>query len=176
MNNNHSAFPDEDGAFYDWIEITNGGSSAVNLSKLTLADLGKLSTVDSLEEAATFHFPDKVLQAGESLVVYLTGNLEGKIAFVATTHFAGINVCGYGAHFTYGNGTNQGDNLGGLRLGSYYIIELPACSNYQSRSGKGNNLFLRNIFKKRLDVHNTPPSTLYYLLKEARYVSKTWVR
>ena len=74
MNNNHSAFPDEDGAFYDWVEITNGGSSAVNLSKLTLADLGKLSPADSLEEAAAFRFPDKVLQAGESLVVYLTGN------------------------------------------------------------------------------------------------------
>ncbi len=66
MNNNRSAFADEDGAFYDWVEITNGGSSAV--------DLGKLTLTDSLEEAEAFRFSSEVLQAGESLVIHLTGN------------------------------------------------------------------------------------------------------
>ena len=109
-------------------------------------------------------------------IVYLTGNLEGKVAFVATTHFTGINICSNGAHFTNGNGTHQGNNLGGLRLGSDNTVKLPACSKNQSRSGKGNHLFLRHVFKKSLEGHNTPPNSLYYLLKEARYVFKTWVR
>lgn len=66
MNNNRSAFADEDGVFYDWVEITNGGSSAVELSKLTLTD--------SLEETEAFRFSDNVLKAGESLVIHLTGD------------------------------------------------------------------------------------------------------
>lgn len=66
MNNNRSAFMDEDGSFYDWVEITNGGTSAVKLENLSLTD--------SPEKPEAFRFDSGVLKAGECITVQLTGH------------------------------------------------------------------------------------------------------
>ncbi len=66
MNNNRSAFADEDGSFYDWVEITNGGKTAVPLKNLSLTD--------SPEKPQAFCFDSGILEAGDSITVQLTGN------------------------------------------------------------------------------------------------------
>lgn len=66
MNNNLSYLCDADGAYYDWVELTNTGDSAVSLEGLSLTD-------DPAEPDA-FVFDKKTLAAGEALVVPLTGN------------------------------------------------------------------------------------------------------
>ncbi len=66
MNNNLSCFADADGDYYDWVELTNTGNQAVSLTGLFLTD-------DPTEPDA-FAFPDTTLEAGASLVVFLTGN------------------------------------------------------------------------------------------------------
>ena len=61
----NSSFPASDGLLYDWIEIHNAGSSAVDLKGYSLSD--------SPNKPARWKFPSVVLQPGQYLVVYASG-------------------------------------------------------------------------------------------------------
>jgi spore coat protein CotH len=62
MARNISTVADEAGEYDDWIEISNSGSAAINLSGLGLTD--------HLEGIPDFTFPDVTLQPGQYLVVW----------------------------------------------------------------------------------------------------------
>ena len=61
--------------YYDWVELKNISSSAINLSDYYLSDKGG--------DRALYQLPDKTLNAGESVIVYCTDevpeNTEGKV-------------------------------------------------------------------------------------------------
>ena len=61
MSSNRSAFPDETGAFPDWVEITNTGDSPINIKGYGLSDRA---------DKITFVFPDLTLAAGEHVIVF----------------------------------------------------------------------------------------------------------
>lgn len=61
MSSNRSAFPDENGSFPDWIELTNAGEQAIALKGYGLSDRA---------DKITFVFPDVTLQAGEHIIVF----------------------------------------------------------------------------------------------------------
>ncbi len=62
MSRNSSSYADENGEYDDWVEITNIGSTAINL--------GGLGLTDHLEGVPDFVFPDLSLAPGEYLVVW----------------------------------------------------------------------------------------------------------
>ncbi len=66
MNNNLSCLRDVDGHYYDWVELTNGGTMALSLDGLSLTD--------DPGEPQAFVFGDTILEAGASVVIPLTGN------------------------------------------------------------------------------------------------------
>lgn len=68
MNNNLSCLADADGSYYDWVELTNTGDRAVSLDGLSLTD--------DPTEPDTFLFFDTTLEAGASLVIFLTGDAK----------------------------------------------------------------------------------------------------
>lgn len=68
MSSNSSAWSDERGAFGDWVEITNTGSSEVDITGWMLAD-----TANALN---AFTFPSQKLAPGEFLLVFCDGNLR----------------------------------------------------------------------------------------------------
>ena len=57
MSSNRSAFPDETGAFPDWVELTNTGSDPINLKGYGLSDRA---------DKITFVFPDITLAAANT--------------------------------------------------------------------------------------------------------------
>lgn len=61
MSSNKSAFPDENGSFCDWIEITNTTAEPISLENITLSNR---------PDKAKFIFPAQLLQPGESVIVY----------------------------------------------------------------------------------------------------------
>ena len=65
MSKNTSAFPDSRGDYYDWFEVTNRGTSAVNLSGWTVRKTDDPSRV--------FSFPSQMLRPGECALVYASG-------------------------------------------------------------------------------------------------------
>jgi CotH kinase protein/Lamin Tail Domain/Chitobiase/beta-hexosaminidase C-terminal domain len=65
MGNNTASIPDSGGAFWDWIEIYNGGETAINLLDYGLTD-------DPLRPHR-WQFPDRTLQPDSYLVVYASG-------------------------------------------------------------------------------------------------------
>ena len=72
MAANHSAFPDENGAFPDWIELTNTSSVPISIGGYGLSDR---------DDKILFVFPDKSLEAGEHVIVFAsdaTQNEAGK--------------------------------------------------------------------------------------------------
>ncbi len=62
MAANETGLTDEDGDHSDWIEITNGGNSLVNLDGYYLTD--------SASSPSKWRFPEVTLQAGETLLVF----------------------------------------------------------------------------------------------------------
>ncbi len=69
--NNKRMIYDNDGDTPDWVEITNTGSISVNLKGVLLSD--------SANEPARFVFPDFVLNAGKSVIVFASGKTESEI-------------------------------------------------------------------------------------------------
>lgn len=65
MSDNSGVFPDAGGAFWDWIEIYNGGEAALNLKDYGLTD-------DPLRPHR-WQFPDRLIQPDSFLVVYASG-------------------------------------------------------------------------------------------------------
>ena len=61
MSSNKSAFPDENGSFCDWLEITNTTAEPISLENITLSNR---------PDKAKFIFPAQLLQPGESVIVY----------------------------------------------------------------------------------------------------------
>jgi len=61
MSSNRSAFPDEVGAFPDWIELKNTGDHPIALKGYGLSDR---------PDKITFIFPDVVLEAGQHIIVF----------------------------------------------------------------------------------------------------------
>lgn len=62
MSSNHAAYPDENGKFSDWVELTNEGDTPITLEGFGLSDR---------EDKIIFTFPaGHVLQAGERVVVF----------------------------------------------------------------------------------------------------------
>ena len=61
MASNRTAYPDETGAFPDWIELTNAGSHPISLNGYGLSDRA---------DRITFVFPDITLAPGEYLIVF----------------------------------------------------------------------------------------------------------
>lgn len=64
MTDNDSVFPDQNGVYFDWVEIANMGDQPVNMREWGLSDR---------PDRILFLFPDTVLGAGEHLVVFLSG-------------------------------------------------------------------------------------------------------
>ena len=56
---------DEDGEYCEWVEIKNLGSEAVNLAGYGLSD--------NMYNIGKWHFPELQLQAGECIIVFLSG-------------------------------------------------------------------------------------------------------
>lgn len=66
MAENLSAFPDESNDYYAWAEITNYGGLPIDLSRIHLTD--------DPDRPDRYTFPEEYLAAGDSVVVFLTGN------------------------------------------------------------------------------------------------------
>jgi len=71
MSSNNTVFPDEDGKYYDWIELFNAGDSIVNLDGYYLSD----DTTNIFK----WQFPDVVLEPDSFLVVQASGNNETQV-------------------------------------------------------------------------------------------------
>ena len=67
MSSNSTAYPDENGEFYDWVELYNSSSLPLSLTNYALSDGN-----------GTWLLPNKQLGAGEYLVVFCDG--KGKSA------------------------------------------------------------------------------------------------
>ena len=61
MSSNNTAFPDETGAFPDWIELTNAGDYPIELKGYGLSDRS---------DKITFVFPEMTLEPGEQVIVF----------------------------------------------------------------------------------------------------------
>ncbi len=61
----NASYPAKDGGLYDWIEIYNSGSSAINLQGYSLSD--------NIDKPAQWKFPAVTIQPGEYLIVYASG-------------------------------------------------------------------------------------------------------
>ena len=71
MSSNSTAFPDDTGAFPDWIELTNTGDTPIALEGYGLSDRA---------DKITFVFPDITIAPGEYLIVFASDdnkNLAG---------------------------------------------------------------------------------------------------
>ena len=70
----NASYPSPNGGLYDWIEITNRGSEAINLSGYGLSD--------KATKPSRWRFPDATIQPGEYIVVYASGldkTLDGEM-------------------------------------------------------------------------------------------------
>lgn len=68
MASNVSCLADSNGAFYDWIELTNAGSGAV--------DLGGYFLSDREDKPLLWALPEETLQPGERIVIFAAGNTD----------------------------------------------------------------------------------------------------
>ena len=67
MNNNTQYLPQQGAQTYDWIELKNNSSSSINLSNYALST--------SFDNPTRFILPNKVLQPGEKIVVFASGEV-----------------------------------------------------------------------------------------------------
>ena len=67
MNNNTQYLPQQGAQTYDWIELKNNSNSSINLSNYALST--------SVDNPTRFILPDKVLQPGEKIVVFASGEV-----------------------------------------------------------------------------------------------------
>ena len=66
MADNRTTLLDDDGHFYDWVEITNTGTISINTADVYLTD--------NVNQPDRYPLPECVLTPNESLLIYLTGN------------------------------------------------------------------------------------------------------
>ncbi len=67
MSANSSAVPDENGDFYDWVEIYNGTGADLDMEGVMLTNR---------TDKITFPFPNYVLKAGERVVVFASNSYQ----------------------------------------------------------------------------------------------------
>lgn len=76
MAENLSAYADDAGEFHAWVEITNYGNLPVDLSRIHLTD--------DPQRPDRYTFPEGYLAAGDSVVVFLTGDSKETRPYHAT--------------------------------------------------------------------------------------------
>ncbi len=67
MSANSTAVPDENGEFYDWLELYNGTGADLNMEGVMLTNRN---------DRITFPFPDYLLKAGERVVVFASNSYQ----------------------------------------------------------------------------------------------------
>ncbi len=67
MSANSTAVPDENGEFYDWLEIYNGTGADLDLDGVRLTNRN---------DRITFYFPSYLLKAGERVIVYASDSYQ----------------------------------------------------------------------------------------------------
>ncbi len=67
MSANATAVPDENGEFYDWLEIYNGSGEDIDMDGVMLTNRS---------DRITFYFPSYVLKAGERVIVYASDSYQ----------------------------------------------------------------------------------------------------
>ena len=70
MSSNKSAVPDENGEYYDWIELWNTSDHPISLYEVGLSDRG---------DAIQFLFPDVTLPADERVIVFCSNTNKAEI-------------------------------------------------------------------------------------------------
>ena len=80
MASNTATLADEDGAFSDWIEITNGGASSVDLAGYQLTD--------DASTPAKWLFPSITLSAGQRMIVFASSKNKHNTPANPHTNFA----------------------------------------------------------------------------------------
>ncbi|HML49474.1 MAG TPA: lamin tail domain-containing protein, partial [Clostridia bacterium] len=92
MSSNKSAYPDDQGLFSDWIEVTNLGETAESLLGFGLSDDAS---------RVRFVFPDIALEPGEALLVFASGQEQAQAGAALHASFklssAGEAVCLFNA-------------------------------------------------------------------------------
>ncbi len=84
MSDNRSTIPDENGAFGDWVEITNTSEESMNIKNMGLSDRS---------DRIKYLFPDMTLEPGQRLVVFCDGTNANDP--LGTLH-AKMKLSGYG--------------------------------------------------------------------------------
>lgn len=79
MSKNTSAFPDSQGDYYDWFEVTNQGTRAVQLNGWTVRK--------GDDPSAVFSFPSQTLQPGECVLVYASGKNSASPGYAYQARF-----------------------------------------------------------------------------------------
>ena len=67
MSANSTAVPDENGEFYDWLEIYNGTGADLDMDGVMLTNRS---------DRITFYFPSYILKAGERVIVYCSDSYQ----------------------------------------------------------------------------------------------------
>ncbi|MBP3540581.1 MAG: lamin tail domain-containing protein [Clostridia bacterium] len=67
MSANNSAVPDENGEFYDWLEIYNGTGADLNMEGVMLTNR---------TDRITFPFPEYTLKAGERVIIFASDSYQ----------------------------------------------------------------------------------------------------
>ena len=120
MSSNRTAYPDENGAFPDWIELTNTGDTPIALEGYGLSDRS---------DKITFVFPAMSLQPGEHVIVFASD--ENK------------NVAGQTLHAKF-KISSSGDNiyLFGSDGISFAHLEIPAMDHNMSYTRIGEDRYI----------------------------------
>ncbi len=118
MTSNKTALSDSEGAYPDWIELTNTTNNAIDITGWALLDKASRSTY--------FVFPEYGLEAGESVIVFASGHLKNE------------NGADFHAPFRLGS---AGDTLmlsdaHGVVVESINIPALGANQSYAQMNGK----------------------------------------
>lgn len=78
MSSNRIAYPDENGAFPDWIELTNTGLEPLNIGGYGLSDR---------EDKIIFVFPDMMLAPGQHVIVFASDENKNTAGFPFHANF-----------------------------------------------------------------------------------------
>lgn len=68
MSGNSSTYPNEEGEYYDWVELWNSTDHAISLSGLKISN--------SFDSRVALQLPDQMLEADGRLVIYCAGKLD----------------------------------------------------------------------------------------------------
>ena len=91
MSSNRTAFPDENGSFPDWIELTNSSSDTIPIGGYGISDR---------DDKILFVFPEQNLAPGEHVIVFASDNTQSESG---TPFHAGFKISSAGdTLFLYG--------------------------------------------------------------------------